>query len=107
MSAIARYRSLVRLVSVSILVLWCSGCLVVPIHHSKNMRSLSAEAPPKQIDLSFVKIGETSRDQVLERLGWIDTGVANPSFFLGRWADNSWGLAWGAASYYTAAGGYN
>ena len=63
--------------------------------------------PPKQVDLSFVKIGETSRDQVLERLGWIDTGVADPSFFLGRWADNSWGLAWEAASYFTAAGGYN
>jgi hypothetical protein len=71
------------------------------------MRSLSAEAPPKQVDLSFVKKGETSRDQVLERLGWIDTGLDEQNFFLGRWAENSWGIAWGAASYYTATGGYN
>ena len=107
MSAFSRYRSLVRFVGAFLLAFWCCGCLVIPIHHSKNMRSLSTEAPPKQVDLSFVKVGETSRDQVLQRLGWIDTGLHEQNFFLGRWAENSWGIAWAAGSYYTATGGYN
>ena len=95
-----------RLVVTGIPGIWCSGCLAVLIHHAKNMRSLSTDTAPPQVDLTFVKLGETPRDEVTERLSWIDTGVAGKNFFVGRWAENNWGVAWGAASYPYMGGGF-
>jgi hypothetical protein len=87
--------------------LWCCGCIAVPIHHAKKMRSGSTDTPPKQVDLTFIKVGETSHDEVSKRLSWIDAGVDAKAFFAGRWAENNWGVAWGAASFPYAGGGYN
>ncbi len=96
-----------RLLLTGILGIWCAGCVAVPIHHATKMRSSSIDAPPKQVDLTFIKVGETSHDEVSKRLSWIDAGVDGKSFFAGRWAENSWGFAWAAASYPYAGGGYN
>jgi hypothetical protein len=96
-----------RLVLTGILGIWCAGCIAVPIHHATKIRSSSIDAPPKQVDLTFIKVGETSHDEVLKRLSWIDAGIDGKSFFAGRWAENSWGVAWGGASYPYAGGGYN
>ena len=96
-----------RLFVTGLLGMWCCGCLVVPIHHAKEMKSLSADPAPKQVDLTFIKLGETSRNEVVQHLGWIDTGASGKNFFVGRWAENSWALLWGAASYPAVNGGYN
>ena len=96
-----------RLLVAGFLGMWCAGCLVVPVHHAKKMKSLSTDPAPKQLDLTFIKLGETSRDEVTQRLSWIDTGVSGKNFFVGRWAENSWAVLWGAAAYYSANGGYN
>src|SRR6516162_2898831 len=96
-----------HLVVTGIFGIWCSGCLAVPIHHAKNMRSITADAAPPQVDLTFVKFGETSRDEVTKRLSWIDAGVTGKNFFVGRWAENNWDIVWGGASYpYMGGGSY-
>ena len=96
-----------RLPLMGLVGLWCCGCIAVQIHHAKKMRSGSTDTPPKQVDLTFIKVGETSHDEVSKRLSWIDAGVDAKAFFAGRWAENSWGVAWGAASFPYAGGGYN
>ena len=96
-----------RLLLMGLVGLWCCGCIAVQIHHAKKMRSGSTDTPPKQVDLTFIKVGETSHDEVSKRLSWIDAGVDAKAFFAGRWAENNWGVAWGAASFPYTAGGYN
>ena len=96
-----------RLLLTGLIGLWCCGCIAVPIHHAKKMKSGSTDTPPRQVDLTFIKVGETSRDEVSKRLSWVDTGIDGKAFFAGRWAENSWGVAWGAASFPYAGGGYN
>jgi hypothetical protein len=96
-----------RALLTSLVGIWCSGCIILPIHHSKNMRSSSIDTPPRQVDLTFIKVGETSHEEVSKRLSWIDAGVDGKTFFAGRWAENSWEVLWGAAAYYYAAGGKN
>ena len=96
-----------RLLLMGLVGLWCCGCIAVPIHHAKKMRSGSTDTPPNQVDLTFIKVGETSHDEVSKRLSWIDAGVDAKAFFAGRWAENNWGVAWGAASFPYAGGGYN
>ena len=78
-----------RLLLMGLVGLWCCGCIAVPIHHAKKMRSGSTDTPPNQVDLTFIKVGETSHDEVSKRLSWIDAGVDAKAFFAGRWAENS------------------
>jgi hypothetical protein len=39
----------------------------------------------RKVDLSFLRPGATSRDEMLQRLGWSDTGLRLPGLFWGRW----------------------
>jgi len=96
-----------RLLLTGLVGLWCCGCIAVPIYHAKKMRSSSTDIPPRQVDLTFIKVGETSHGEVSKRLSWFDTGIGGKAFFAARWAENSWGVAWGAASFPYAGGGYN
>jgi hypothetical protein len=42
-------------------------------------------------DQSFIKVGQTIRQEVLQRLGWADVGLKGDRFFWGRWATDSSG----------------
>jgi hypothetical protein len=44
----------------------------------------------KNIDLSFLHPGQTTRAEVKERLKLIDTGYQGDHFFLGRWSSSVW-----------------
>ena len=96
-----------RFLFVSMLCFSCSGCLVVPIHHKTHVRSASSEFPPKEVDLSFIREGSTTRNEVCERLAGINSGIATDNFFIGRWSQNSWNVFWGAAAYPYAQAGSN
>jgi hypothetical protein len=61
----------------------------------------------KKLDLDFIQVGTTTREEVGQKLGWIDTGLRDDRLFVGRWADSSWGVAWAAGGPYAAAGGWN
>jgi hypothetical protein len=45
----------------------------------------------KNIDLAFLHPGQTTRNEVNEKLKLIDTGYRGNHFFLGRWSSSSWG----------------
>ena len=45
----------------------------------------------KNLDLSFLHPGQTTRAEVKEKLKLIDTGYQGDHFFLGRWSSSSWG----------------
>lgn len=101
--------SRIQVIQVAWIVLLCaflSGCLAAPIRAPTKTRNTSG-ALGKKLDLGFIQVGTTTREEVRQKLGWIDTGVTDDRLFLGRWADSSWGVAWAAGGEYAAAGGWN
>jgi len=65
----------------------------------------------RTVDLGFLQAGKTTRQEVETALAWIAadaaTDIRDDRFFLGRWAESDWGVAWAAGGYYAAAGGWN
>jgi len=84
----------------------CSGCITVPVRVPTKTISVSGETG-KKLDLGFIKAGATTREEIVQKLGWVDTGVKDDNLFVGRWAESSWGVAWAAGGGYSAAGGWN
>jgi hypothetical protein len=84
----------------------CSGCITVPVRVPTKTISVSGETG-KKLDLEFLKVGATTREDVGQKLGWVDTGIKDDKLFVGRWAESSWGVAWAAGGGYSAAGGWN
>jgi hypothetical protein len=86
--AIARSRALkeVRILSnlkYIALILLCvltTACLPLPI---KTVRGVSGKA--KSQDYSFIKEGQTTREEVIDKLGWMDSGIQEKRLFWGRW----------------------
>jgi hypothetical protein len=106
MSTIGLRIRLIRAVWIALLCAWCSGCIVVPVRVPTKTISASGETG-KKLDVEFIKVGTTTREEVGHKLGWVDTGVKDDKLFLGRWADSSWGVAWAAGGGYSGAGGWN
>jgi hypothetical protein len=48
-----------------------------------TIRGVSGEA--KSQDYSFIKEGQTTREEVIEKLGWMDSGIQEKRLFWGRW----------------------
>ena len=67
-----------------------SGCAVVPM----RTRTVGWTGVEKQLDLRFIQVSKTSRDEVAEKLAWMDTGVKRPRLFWGRWYRSSRGAAY-------------
>lgn len=86
--------------------LFCAGCLVIPIRSRAPTRGASAETR-EQVNLDFILQGVTTREEIAQRLAWMNTDVKEDRLFIGRWFDSNWGFGWIAASYYTAASGWN
>jgi hypothetical protein len=97
---------LTRIASITLTFFCCAGCVAVPVHTATKTVSVSG-ATGKKLELDFIKIGSTSREEVLQKLGWVDTGVKNDRLFVGRWADSSWGVVWAAGGGYSGAAGWN
>ena len=74
------------------------GCIgATPLHkHTRTPEGTEI----KDIDLSFLHPGQTTRAEVKEKLKLIDTGYQGDHFFLGRWSSSTWG------EWYILAGGY-
>jgi hypothetical protein len=89
-----------------LLALFCCGCIIVPIRARTLTRGASTETNQK-VSLDFIRSGVTTQQEVVQTLGWMDTGVNEKQLFVGRWCDSRWGVFWGAAGYYNAAMGWN
>jgi hypothetical protein len=45
----------------------------------------------KDVDLTFIHPGQTTRAEVREKLKLLDAGYTGDRFFLGRWSSSTWG----------------
>jgi len=66
--------------AVCIPVLICVGCYPLPVRFPARTTDSSGKA----IDLTFLKSGSTTREEVSKKLNAIDTGAGQPDFFWGR-----------------------
>jgi len=87
-------------------VVLCAGCLVVPMRVRTSTKGASTESR-EPVNLEFIQKGVTSREEIAQKLAWMDTGVKENGLFIGRWSDSRWGVAWIAVSYYSTTGGWN
>lgn len=89
----------------------CSGCLAIPMRAPAKTKTPEGTELKRTVGLEFLQTGKTTRQEVESALGWIATDVTtdlrDDRFFLGRWAESNWGVAWAAGGYYAAAGGWN
>ncbi len=95
MSKIGSRIQFIPIAWIALLCAFFSGCVAVPIRTATKTRNSSGEVG-KKLDLDFIQVGTTTREEVRQKLGWIDTGVKDDRLFLGRWAQSSWGVAWAA-----------
>jgi hypothetical protein len=56
-------------------------------------------------DLSFLRIGSTTREDVVQHLGWADSQLKNDRLFLASWRDFKWVVAWAVDGGYSGTGG--
>jgi hypothetical protein len=63
----------------------CAGATRLPM----RTRGPAGEAlPAKQLDLAFLDVGGTQREEVVRRLSSVDTAYSNPRLFWGWWSDS-------------------
>jgi hypothetical protein len=95
-----------RVAWIALACAFLSGCVAAPMRVPTKTRNVSGEVG-KKLDLTFIQVGTTTREEVGQKLGWIDAGVKGNRIFVGRWADSSWGVVWAVAGYTNAVGGWN
>ena len=96
-----RITALARILLCCIPLLLCSGCMwlgpAVPVRVPTHTRDISGTN--HEIDLSFLKTGSTTREEVASKLKLIDTGTKEPHLFWGRWESSGWAWAPMVAPY--------
>jgi hypothetical protein len=70
----------------SVLICGCPPPMPVVPAPTKN---IGFRGEVRKIDLTFVKAGITTREEVLSQVGWSDVGINRPSVFWGRWRSSS------------------
>jgi hypothetical protein len=77
------------------------GCIgAMPL----RQRTVGQQGPITDVDLAFIKNGQTTRAEILQKLGATDVGLASDQVFFGRWRTSKW-TAWAVAAGYGGATG--
>ena len=79
------------------------GCLAAPMRVPTHTQGPSGKHT--NTDLSFLRIGSTTRGNVVQHLGWADSQLKNGRLFLARWRDSKWVVAWAVGGGYSGTGG--
>jgi len=83
-----------------------TGCIVAPIPMTKRIEA-PGEAPGRTApDLSRLHTGQTTRQDVFEKLSLVDTGYSTEDLFFGRWVTSGSGWVWMIAGNNAGEGGY-
>jgi hypothetical protein len=85
----------------------CLGCVVVPLRVPSKARTAEGKKLKGTVDLSFLQVGKSTREEVEPALARIATGVKDDRFILARWAESQWGVVWAVGGSAAAAGGWN
>jgi len=83
-------------------LLWL-GCLAAPMRVPTHTQGPSGKHT--NTDLSFLRVGSTTREDVVQHLGWADSQLKNDRLFLARWRDSKWVVAWAVGGGYSGTGG--
>ena len=70
------------------LMLSTPACVNVPVRVSEQERDVSGKT--LDLDLTFLKSGSTTREDLSKKLAAIDTGINQSNFFWGRWDSSKW-----------------
>jgi hypothetical protein len=87
--------------SATITLSGCVGATRLPMR-TKGPAGESLQA--KRLDLSFLDAPGTQREEVVRRLGSVDTGYSNPRLLWARWSESKWGYWWFIAAQTGGAG---
>lgn len=82
-----------------------AGCLVAPVPLTKRVRGYLGQPANDKFDLKFLRVGETKREDVLQKLQWADTEIKDERLFWGRWISSGSGVVWGVGGPGGGAGG--
>ena len=77
-----------------VLSLPLAGCVGATRLPTRAVSPTGTKILAKEIDLAFLQIGVTKRDEVAHQLAVVDTSYDNPRLFWGRWAESRWGYWW-------------
>jgi len=69
----------------------CAGAVRMPVRASGPAGATLAKS---DVDLKFLQVGTTHREEVENHLAGVDTSYANPRLFWGRWSESRWGYWW-------------
>jgi hypothetical protein len=70
------------------LMLTSPACVFVPVRVPAHERDVSGK--PLDLDLTFLKSGSTTRDELTKKLAAVDTGINQSNLFWGRWDSSRW-----------------
>ena len=81
--------------TVLLLALVClfSASCIAPVRVSTRSRG-PVGTEGEKIGLDFIRVGSTSREEFLQKLGWIDAGLKTGKLFVGRWIGSAWAVGW-------------
>jgi len=85
----------------AVLFFGCAGATRLPM---RTKGPAGETLQNKQLDLAFLDVPGTQRQEVLSRLSSVDTAYSNPRLFWGRWSQSKWGYWWFVASQGGGAG---
>ena len=89
-----QFRCLVPLL-LSLLLCGCIGATRLPI---RAVDASGNKINHREIDLNFLQVGRTERDEVDHQLSMVSTAYDNPRLFWGRWSESRWGYWWVAGA---------
>lgn len=74
-----------------VMVCVCGGCVVfVPMRVPTHNQTAAWVPVQQKADLSFIRPGVTQREEVLQRLGWMNVATEDDRVFWGVWRTSSW-----------------
>ena len=78
---------------------------VFPVRVPTRTKAPSIKERKTKIKVNFIQVGSTSREDVLNNLGWVDTGIEEENLFWGRWTSSAWRVVWVVGGGYTGEAG--
>jgi hypothetical protein len=103
-----RNMKIIRHLAVSVLAfsaaITLSGCVGATRLPMRTKGPAGESLQSKRLDLSFLDSPGTQRDEVVCRLGSVDTGYSNPRLLWARWSESKWGYWWFIAAQTGGAG---
>jgi hypothetical protein len=93
---ISPQKDLLTLSLVLLILFTAASCLIVPVPATR--RDVGSNNLQGSTSTDFIRVGETPRTEVLEKLGWLKIGPENPKIFWGRWITSASAMAFGTVS---------